>query len=337
MPASQAGRHGFESRRPLCRVFHSCTPSSSPSHLRARPVALLAMALGVFTLLPMQTMRVDYVRVYEQEGGGTRGPRTPPQDDVDVWTTHALENVFRDATLPAGAATDIRLVAARGETESAQIVVRARTACLDSVRVESSRLAGERGRGLAAAVRVDWVGYVSLTRNSDSTPANELARRAPDEFPDPLLDDESVTVCAGRAQPALVRVAVPRGAAPGSYKALIWVRAGTKLLRTVPLTIDVLPVILPVLPSLRVTNWFSSRAIAEHHHVAEWSEEHWQLLRRYADDMRAHGQTMFETDLELIGVSRNSSGAYAFDYSRFDRWVRLFLSRGFRDIELMHV
>src|SRR2546422_3253645 len=176
-----------------------------------------------------------------------------------------------------------------------------------------------------------------LSRTSDHTPDSELVRRAPDDFPDPLLDDESVTLCAGSSQPALVRLAIPRATEPGVYSGTVSLRARAKLLSTVRLTVDVLPVTLPELPSLRVTHWFSARAIAQQHHVEEWSEQHWGLLSAYAEDMRAHGQTMFETDLELIRVSRASDDSYAFDYGRFDRWVQLCLDAGLSDIELMHV
>jgi len=255
-----------------------------------------------------------------------------------VWVTSGLENVFRDAAMPANAHTGIDLLAARGETESAQIVASASGGCLDSVRAEPSALAGDGGRGLGpSAVQVNWVGYVRLTRNSDSTPDAELLRRAPDDFPDPLLDDTSVTVCAGASHPLLVRAAVPRAAAPGVYRGTVSLRNGGTLLRAVPISVEVLPVTLPEIPSLSVTNWFSARAIAQQHHVPEWSEEHWRLLRAYADDMRAHGQTMFETDLELIGGRRGPDGSLSFDYGLFDRWVRLFRAAGLRDIELMHV
>jgi hypothetical protein len=70
--------------------------------------------------------------------------------------------------------------------------------------------------------------------------------------------------------------------------------------------------------------------------VQEWSDEHWPLLRAYADDMRAHGQTMFQTDLDLVSATRAPDHSYTFDYKRFDRWVKLFLAAGMRDIELMH-
>lgn len=278
-----------------------------------------------------QTMRVDYVRVYERASAAS--------GEVDVWTTHGLENVFRDARPPPDSPQAIGLVAARGETESAQIVIRVHERCVDSVRAEPSPLVDRRGRALGAdAVRGDWVGYVHLTRNSDSTPAGELARRAPGDFPDPLLEDSLIRLCPDSTQPILVRVAVPRTAAPGRYEGTVTLRRGATVLRVVPLAIEILPVTLPGRPLLRVTNWFSAQAIVAQHHVDEWSDEHWRLLRAYAEDMHAHGQTMFQTDLDLVQVRRDSGGrAYTFDYSRFDRWVTLFLAAGLQHIELMHL
>jgi hypothetical protein len=46
---------------------------------------------------------------------------------------------------------------------------------------------------------------------------------------------------------------------------------------------------------------------------------------------------MFQTDLDLVHVSKQGDGSYTFDYGRFDRWVTLFLAAGLQDIELMHL
>src|SRR5207247_3728721 len=169
-------------------------------------------------------------------GGGVAGPaKVPPQDAVDVWTTHGLENVLHDALPPIHASATIRLAAARGETESAQIVVRVRGACLDSVHIESSGFVSNRGRRLGTdAVRADWVGYVGLTRNSDSTPAGELLRRAPDDFTDPLLHEASLTVCAGSTPQGLVRLTMARERPPGVYNGTLTLRAGATLQRPAP-------------------------------------------------------------------------------------------------------
>ncbi|HVH66610.1 MAG TPA: glycoside hydrolase domain-containing protein [Gemmatimonadales bacterium] len=290
----------------------------------------VALALALDASAFLQTPRVDDVRVHKQAAVVT--------GDVDVWTTHALDNVLRDAVRPANAAAAIRLTAARGEIESAQVVVRARGSCLDSLRLEPSALVARGGSALAArAVRSDWVGYARLTKNSDHTPDSELVHRAPGDFPDPLLEDSTITVCPDASQPALVRVDVPRDARPGVYEGTLALRAGSTFVRSILLTVEVVSVTLPSVPSLRETNWFSAQAIATQHHVDAWSEAHWKLLRAYAVDMRAHGQTMFETDLDLVRVTRGAGGSFKFDYERFDRWVRTFHSAGLSDIELMHV
>src|SRR6266516_3601298 len=207
--------------------------------------------------------RVSEDRRGSGSGRSRQGPAAGCRRRLDdAWSRERLH----DALPPIHAPTTIRLAAARGETESAQIVVRVRAACLDSVHIEPSGLVSDRGRRLGTdAVRADLVGYVRLTPNSDSTPAGELVRRAPDDFTDPLLDEASLTVCAGSTQPALVRVTIARETPPGVYNGTLTLRAGATLLRTVPLTVEVYPVRLPRIPSLRVTNWFSSRAIAQQH------------------------------------------------------------------------
>jgi hypothetical protein len=229
------------------------------------------------------------------------------------------------------------LVAARGETEAAQIVLRPRAGWSGPVCLEVSPLTGEGGNRLPAdAVRADFVGYVPLTKNSKATPPEEVARVVPADFPDPLLDDTEVELQPGANQPVLVRVAIPRDAMPGTYRGEVIDRTRQGW-GVVPLTVEVLPVTLPEVLPLQVTNWFNPGAIARHHHAEEWSEEHWDLLRAYGTDMRAHGQTMFQTGLDLVRVWQEADGSFTFDYSDFDRWVRLFLSLGFQRIELMHV
>lgn len=275
-----------------------------------------------------------WVEVPPPEATPTPGAAQPP---IDLWITHALHNVFRDTPAPPAAETALHLVAVRGEAEAAQIVLRARQEGIGPVRLEISPLIQDSGERLPAdAVRADFVGYVHLTRNSRATPPEEVARVVPADFPDPLLEEAELELPAGANQPVLVQVTVPRQAAPGLYRGEVYVctRQGTL---AVPLTVEVLPLTLPEVLPLQVTFWFNVGAIARHHGVEEWSEEHWNLLRAYGADMRAHGQTMFEVGLDLVQVWREADGSYTFDYSDFDRWVRLFLGLGFQRLELMHV
>ena len=56
------------------------------------------------------------------------------QQSVDVWITHGLDNVFRDAMPPEGAPSVIGLTTARGETGAAQATLLAVLPCSPATR-----------------------------------------------------------------------------------------------------------------------------------------------------------------------------------------------------------
>src|SRR5947207_15200588 len=53
--------------------------------------------------------------------------------------------------------------------------------------------------------------------------------------------------------------------------------------------------------------------------------------------MREHLQNVFYTSCGLIAARRDPMGALKLDFSKFDRWVELFLRNRFKRIELTHV
>ena len=82
-----------------------------------------------------------------------------------------------------------------------------------------------------------------------------------------------------------------------------------------------------------------------------WSEAHWKLIENSARTLREYGQSTILTPLfgafgdsdagasaayPLIQTHITLNGRYAFDFTRFERWVELFLSMGFEIIEGMH-
>jgi hypothetical protein len=121
----------------------------------------------------------------------------------------------------AGGSRAIALNTGIGEREGAWIVVRGATQVSRSLAVE----------GLAPlAVEVDWAHYVSFDGRL---------------VPDALLPWDGVTRPAERPnQPLYVRVTVPRGARPGTYRGRVIVQADGRNV-TVPLTVKVFPVVLP--------------------------------------------------------------------------------------------
>lgn len=101
----------------------------------------------------------------------------------------------------------------------------------------------------------------------------------------------------------------------------------------IPVSIEVFDVIIPEKESLNITNWFSLDNMASQHGLEKWSEEHWEMIRRYGLLMRRVRQTHFWIPQEIISAEKASDGRYIFDFSRTKRFIELFLSLGFKYIE----
>jgi len=72
------------------------------------------------------------------------------QQSVDVWITHGLDNVFRDAMPPEGAPSVIGLTTARGETGAAQAALLAVLPSLTGYPRDPRVLLAARQRALRA-------------------------------------------------------------------------------------------------------------------------------------------------------------------------------------------
>ncbi|MCX7778612.1 MAG: hypothetical protein N2381_11275, partial [Armatimonadetes bacterium] len=66
-------------------------------------------------------------------------------------------------------------------------------------------------------VQIRYVGYIHLPANSRATPAEELVRKAPADFPDPLLDLPFVPLKANETQPVFVKLRPKRTTKAGVY------------------------------------------------------------------------------------------------------------------------
>jgi len=177
---------------------------------------------------------------------------------------------------------------------------------------------------------VRFVGYVPVDRPIQNPPKDQLCK-PPADFPDPLLEDRTINVGAEKAQPMWITVAVPPGAQPGLYRGTVRVSGkvgGQQRSAEVPVAVRVYDV--RVGPSrLWVTNWFSMRW--RHMKVVPEpdSPEYWALLRRYARNMAEHRQNVAKiSPLSLASFSTGNDGNLQIDFSRFDRWVTIFIEEG---------
>ncbi|MCS7224158.1 MAG: DUF4091 domain-containing protein [Armatimonadetes bacterium] len=256
---------------------------------------------------------------------------------ADCWVTSSLDNVFKDSPIPSNPTPFITMVACRNEEEAVQIVLRPQQK-LHQVTVQFSPLKRSDGKGELdpSLFSARFVGYLYVEKNSTATPAEELLRMAPAEFPDPLLEDITLDIEPGVNQPILINVSIPSHTPPGNYSGTIFIVAREGAL-SVPISVEVFPITLPDQFPFYITNWFNLDRIAQHHSVASWSPEFWKILRLYAREMKRGHQNVVFTPLSLVKV-RTVNGQWELDFSDFDRWVQLFEEEGVAErIELTHL
>jgi hypothetical protein len=278
------------------------------------------------------------------------GPVQPPT----FWVTSSLDNVFRDARPPSAAApvpemaagavavagsgqAGVFLTALKGQTVSAQIVLLSDDVPNEAGLPTSSPLKAGSGRPMpATAFRAAFVDYVRVEKNSTATPAPELARKAPDDFPDPLSDAATCALRPRQAQPVWVAYSVPRNAVAGDYAGEITIPLSAGALR-VPVRLTVLDAALPADTRLKVTVWMDHNSLAKRLNAPVDTEAFWTALTRTAAMMRDHHQNVILTPWSLIGATRGADGKLRLDFARFDRWVEIFLAKGFQGIEISHM
>ena len=246
---------------------------------------------------------------------------------LQIWPVDPLVKVFRDTrpSKPSEAVAEV----ARGEHASLQVVVRA-DADIKGLRAKLSPVVLEGGDATLTSVSVRFVGYVPVDRPMQWKPKPPL-HKVPDDFPDPLLEDASIDVKAGQAQPIWITVAIPVDAQQGVYRGRADIQGtinGKAFSAPQPLKIRVYKAVVGR-PRTWVTNHFSMVSNHMEFHPKPGSAEYYALMRRYARNMAAHRQNVaLISPMGLASFGVGTDGQLDVDFSRFDRWVKIFKEEG---------
>ena len=269
------------------------------------------------------------------------GLATAAEDRFDIWLVDPLTKVFRDARRPAQPSEYVAEVA-RGEVATFQVVIAAPHDMKNVDAVCSMFVPVVWAEGLAKKAPdvmsspvmltpgpVRFIGYVPVDRPIH-TPPKDFLNRTPGDYPDPLLEQDTIDVLVG-AQPIWVSVPIAADTPAFEWTAALTVTATVheqRVQERIELRLRVHPVTVGR-ARLWVTNWF--RMTARHLAIdpALDTPEYWALLRRYAHNMAAHRQNVaLISPLDLATYEVRDDGVLAIDFSRFDRWVEIFREEG---------
>lgn len=250
----------------------------------------------------------------------------PPR--LDIWAVDPLVKVFRDAAPVSD--TEALAEVACGEHATFQIVVRSEQP-VTGLRVSVTPLALDPPVGVyRQANKPRFVGYVPVDRPTPAASKDQL-RKPPADYPDPLLEVDTVDLSAGQAQPIWITVPVPVQSAAGTYRGSLSVigRVGNAAAQAqMPLVLKVHRAII-FKSRLWTTNWFGMQWRHMQISPKDDSPEYWELLGRYARNMAEHRQNVaLISPLALAQFKPGEGDKLQIDFSKFDRWVKIFKDEG---------
>ena len=237
--------------------------------------------------------------------------------NTSIWLVDSLVKVFPDD--PAGmnrSSSDVVFLPRNGHA-SFQFAVRA-DAAISNLNV-SVHVAGP------VEIQVRRVGYVPVRANTPKSPADELIRKAPARFPDPLYEELPFTIPAGETNAVWITLHASASAAPGDYQGEAVFRSDTQRLPSIPFRVRVTRAVVPK-QTLKVTNWFNvdQEHLGRFFDLSNDQEHYWNLLNNMAQVMSDHRQNVMLTPVLSLTDARVQDGRVTYDFSRLDRWLDTF-------------
>ena len=209
---------------------------------------------------------------------GRRSALASPDSPIALLTTDALTKLIPAMPLRGTFTESIRLLAPRGGTDSAQILVVAYDTPVDGCRLDIKGLEGPEGFVLGEEEIEVWrVGLVNTRR-----PRYTVEHVG--SHPDPLMPMEPFSVDVGQYQAIWLTVSVPQGAPAGEYHGEIEAYCSGSPSLSLPVSLRVWDFTLPARASLRTAFPLFEREIEKFYGKPVGPEQRWLyydfLLRR---------------------------------------------------------
>jgi hypothetical protein len=253
-----------------------------------------------------------------------------------LWPSGALTKVLRSDSPEVGIERVIHVTAARAEIASTQAVFRSHTNH-SSVSASITDLRHAAGDAVipAAAIRLQWVRYIDVDRNTAGIPQDELQVEAPASIPDPFWEQPQIAVKADQAQPLWIEIHVPAAARAGSYQGTLTVTSENASVG-IPLELHVWDFEVPRERHLSVINWwrFPGPGFED---TELYGEKYWDLLGRFCSFLVQHRQTDIQTSIGLIHETEDNRRGYSYDTSRLEHYAEVAFQAGIQQIHLHSV
>ena len=251
---------------------------------------------------------------------------------LKVFAVNDLLRVFEDGYKLPPAHDTIKLFGIRDEIISGQLVINSKRELTD-VTVNLSPLNNLKAGSAIPAAHVNWdfVGSVLLPTNAPNQPLSAVVRPAPAMFPDYLMSEREIDITRRSYKAVWLTIDIPDNAEAGTYSGMVTVKSEQGE-RSLPLSLTVYPLTLPSERHLKIAVRYSVERFEKYHGIKEkYSNEWFDMLEVYAENMAAHRQNVIQASMSTIEISRSRDGELEFDFTLFDRIIQVFLNTGRMD------
>ena len=313
---------------------------------------IVLMAVMLLSLTGMKAQQVS--GLYEELPN-------PVATDASKWTkvTNPIiawgsTDVRYNKELPASVTPVgiMNLTAWMGEKVSAQLVI-STNRDLKNVSVEVSDILAKNYKISKWNIERGFVRYVMTDELNKDGKGGCGRRPNKADWDSTLVADvidhvtPTLDIKANTTQPVWVSVKVPReNIIKGMYRGTITVKEDGKVLKELPLVVNVKNRVLPAPKdwAFHLDLWQNPYAVSRYYNVEPFSQEHFDLMRpimkRYADaggkvitasimHKPWNGQT-FDPFESMVTWMKKADGTWWFDYTVFDKWVEFMMSLGIK-------
>lgn len=233
-------------------------------------------------------------------------------EQVGLWWASSGWKISGERPLPGARGEALRIRAAGGEYEAAQLVLRPEGR-LRGLWAKPQDLVGPQGARIAAGqLEILRVAYVPVTRPTDYS-------GAAGNWPDPLpLLDRPIEVPAHTNQPLWVRVHVPPGTPAGRYTGVLVLEAeGYRA--EVPMAVEVYGFDLPRRASCTTAFGFSPNEVFRYQGLTDPKDQR-AVLDLYLEDFSAHRVSPYDpAPLDRLEVKWSPGLKPTFAWAAWDR------------------
>jgi len=252
-----------------------------------------------------------------------------PDHKFQIQSVDPLEKIFRETTIFSPHEPIAHV--ARGEHASFQFVIRALSP-MNDLRAKASIPISDQDS--LPAPHVGFVGYVKVGR---STPTPSRDRLIPPSgfYPDPILEQSSISVRKNLTQPVWISVPIPVDATPGVYESTLVLTGKLrhqKFKREYSFQIKVYSPVVET-TSLWVTNWYSLSPdklamLNDGETIDQYSDTYWEMVRLVAKKMADYRQNVALISPLRLATYSEQDGELEINFDRFDRTVEIFIEEG---------